>query len=188
MLALRDGFSHTNPAHIWLSWISREPDLSWIWANTMLLSELISKRPQVFSSGLSHPLDWLYDSLSSPPVAGVWWAHTLDWLNDSLSSPPVAGVWWAHWCRCPVVAIALFKWMLHTGCGWGETPPHMIALGCTTTHNKALYKMHHSFNQSDDNRIFYINYYAFWYKDLDNIIRGPQRIVQNNKKGSAWPF
>ncbi len=57
---------------------------------------------------------WL---LSSPPVAGVWWAHTLDWLYDSLlstcslvcgecihligsmylsSSPPVAGVWWAH--------------------------------------------------------------------------------------------
>ncbi len=35
-------------------------------------------------------------SLSSPPVAGVWWAHTLDWLYDSLSSPPVAGVWWAH--------------------------------------------------------------------------------------------
>ncbi len=29
---------------------------------------------------------------SSPPVAGVWWAHTLDWLYDSLSSPPVAGV------------------------------------------------------------------------------------------------
>ncbi len=28
--------------------------------------------------------------LSSPPVSGVWWAHTLDWLYDSLSSPPVA--------------------------------------------------------------------------------------------------
>ncbi len=128
MLALRDGFSQTNALrlrlprnqpvsaqipHIWLSWISRGPDVGWIWANTMLLSELISKRPQVFSSGLSHPLDW---------------------LNDSLSSPPVAGVWWAHWCRCPVVAVALFKWMLHTGCGWGETPPpppppHDCALG-----------------------------------------------------------
>ncbi len=31
--------------------------------------------------------------------------HPLDWLNDSLSSPPVAGVWWAHWRRCPVAAI-----------------------------------------------------------------------------------
>ncbi len=30
-------------------------------------------------------------TLSSPPVAGVWWAHTLDWFYDSLSSPPVAG-------------------------------------------------------------------------------------------------
>ncbi len=35
-------------------------------------------------------------TLSSPPVAGVWWVHTLDWLHDSLSSSPVAGVWWAH--------------------------------------------------------------------------------------------
>ncbi len=61
---------------------------------------------------------WLYDSLSSPPVAGVWRAHPLDWLYDSsllstcswcvasafhligsmssLSSPPVAGVWRAQ--------------------------------------------------------------------------------------------
>ncbi len=33
------------------------------------------------------------------------------------------------------------KWMLHTGGGWGETPPHMIVkrFGCTTIH-KALYK------------------------------------------------
>ncbi len=53
-----------------------------------------------------YPLDWLYDSLSSPPVAGVWWTHTLDWLNDSLSSPPVAGVWWVHWRRCPLAAIS----------------------------------------------------------------------------------
>ncbi len=52
--------------------------------------------------------DCLHHSLSSPPVAGVWWPHTLDWLylsllywpylwrHDSLSSPPVAGVWWEH--------------------------------------------------------------------------------------------
>ncbi len=40
--------------------------------------------------------------------------HPLDWLYDSLSSPPVAGVWWAHWRRFPVAAIALSKWMLHT--------------------------------------------------------------------------
>ncbi len=42
----------------------------------------------------------------------------------SLSSPPVAGVWWAHWRLCPVAAVASSKWMLHTGGGWGETPPH----------------------------------------------------------------
>ncbi len=65
-----------------------------------------------------HPLDWLYDSLSSPPVAGVWWAHTLDCLYDSLSSPPVAGVWWAHTLDClydslsspPVAGV----WWAHT--------------------------------------------------------------------------
>ncbi len=82
MLALRDGFSHTNalrlrlprnqPVSAQIRPTSGSPDVGWIWANTMLLSELISKRPQVFSSGLSHPLDWLNDSLSSPPVAGVW--------------------------------------------------------------------------------------------------------------------
>ncbi len=49
--------------------------------------------------------------------------HTLDWLYDSLSSPPVAGVWWAHWRHCPVSAVASSKLVLHTGGGWGETPP-----------------------------------------------------------------
>ncbi len=39
-------------------------------------------------------------------------------------SPPAAGVWWAHWRHCPVAAVASSKWMLHTGGGWGETPPH----------------------------------------------------------------
>ncbi len=52
--------------------------------------------PPVAGVWWAHTLDWLYVSLSSPPVAGVWWAHTLDCLYDSLSSPPVAGVWWAH--------------------------------------------------------------------------------------------
>ncbi len=107
--------------------------------------------PPVAGVWWAHTLDRLYDSLSSPPVAGVWWAHTLDRLYDSLSSPPVAGVWWAHWCRCPVAAVASSKWMLHTGGGSGETPPPpplMILkhFGCTTIH-KALYKMHHSFIQ-----------------------------------------
>ncbi len=48
--------------------------------------------------------------------------HSLDWLHDSLSSPPVAIVWWAHWRRSTVAAVASSKWMLHTGGGWGETP------------------------------------------------------------------
>ncbi len=42
----------------------------------------------------------------------------------SLSSPPVAGVWWAHWRRCAVAAVASSKWMLHTGGGWRETPSY----------------------------------------------------------------
>ncbi len=63
--------------------------------------------------------------------------HPLDWLYLSLSSPPVADVWWAHWRRCPVAAVASSKWMLHTGGGWGETP-HMIVkrFGCTAIHKK----------------------------------------------------
>ncbi len=59
-----------------------------------------------------HSLDCLYDSLSSPPVAGVWWAHTLDCLYDSLSSPPVAGVWWAHTLDCLYDSLSL------STCSW----------------------------------------------------------------------
>ncbi len=71
----------------------------------------------------------------------------LDWLYDSLSSPPVAGVWWAHWRRCTVAAVASSKWMLLTGGGQGD-PPHMIVkhFGCTAINIKALYKcIIHSF-------------------------------------------
>ncbi len=50
-------------------------------------------------------------SLSSPPVAGVWWAHTLDWLYVSLSSPPVAGVWWAHtWLALCLSLLSTCSW------------------------------------------------------------------------------
>ncbi len=66
----------------------------------------------------------------------------------SLSSPPVAGVWWAHWRRCPVAAVASSKWMLHISGGWGETPPHDCkALWVySNTQQKVLYKcIIHSF-------------------------------------------
>ncbi len=104
--------------------------------------------PPVAGVWWEHTLYCLYDSLSSPPVAGVWWEHTLYCLYDSLSSPPVAGVWWARWHRCPVAAVASSKWMLHTGGGWGKTP-HMIVkrFGCTTIH-KVLYKSINSFIHS----------------------------------------
>ncbi len=46
-----------------------------------------------------HPLDRLYDSLSSPPVAGVWWAHTLDWLYLSLLST-------CSWC-----VVSAYTWL-----------------------------------------------------------------------------
>ncbi len=42
----------------------------------------------------------------------------------TLSSPPVAGVWWAHWRRYSVAAVPSSKWMLHTGGGWGDPPTH----------------------------------------------------------------
>ncbi len=115
-----------------------------------------------------------------PPVAGVWWAHTLDWFYDSLSSPPVAGVWWAHWCRCPEAAVASSKWMLHTGGGWGETPPpHMIVkrFGCTTIH-KALYKcIIHSLITSEFSK-------CFDFKLLDLL----HNLHQNNVKTQKITF
>ncbi len=70
----------------------------------------------------------------------------------SLSSPPVAGVWWPHWRCCAVAAVASSKWMLHTGGGWGETPYIIVKrFGCIAMHNKALYKCFiHSFIQYVD--------------------------------------
>ncbi len=66
--------------------------------------------PPVAGVWWAHTLDWLYDSLSSPPVAGVWWAHTLDCLYDSLFSPPVAGVWWAHTLDWLYVSLSTCSW------------------------------------------------------------------------------
>ncbi len=113
-------------AYTWLAlWLSLLSTCSWCVVSTYTWLSLCSlSSPPVAGVWWAHTLDCLYDSLSSPPVAGVWWAHTLDWLYDSLSSPPVAGVWWVHWRRYPVAAIASFTWMLHTGGGWGETSPY----------------------------------------------------------------
>ncbi len=69
-------------------------------------------------------------TLSSPPVAGVWWAHTLDWLYVSLSSPPVAGVWWEHtldWLydsllsTCSWCVVSAYTWLAL----WLSPPLHM---------------------------------------------------------------
>ncbi len=84
-----------------------------------LIGSISLSSPPVAGVWWEHTLDCLYDSLSSPPVAGVWWVHTLDWLYDSLSSPPVAGVWWAHTLDClydslsspPVAGV----WWAHLG-------------------------------------------------------------------------
>ncbi len=141
---LYDSLSSPPVSGVWwahtLDWLYdslSSPPVSGVWwAHTLdwLYDSLSS--PPVSGVWWAHTLDWLYDSLSSPPVSGLWWAHTLDWLYDSLSSPPVSGVWWAHWHRCPVAAVASSKWMLHTGGGWGETPPThdwLKRFGCTTT-------------------------------------------------------
>ncbi len=112
-----------------------------------LIGSISLSSPPVAGVWWAQTLDWLYDSLSSPPVAGVWWAQTLDWLYDSLSSPPVAGVWWAHtldwlsdFLSSPPVA----------GVWWDPPPPPTIVkrFGCTAIHNKALYKCFIHFHQS----------------------------------------
>ncbi len=52
-----------------------------------MMAEIVASGPcQSWSPNNPHPLKWLYHSLFSPPVAGVWWAHTLDWLYDCLLS------------------------------------------------------------------------------------------------------
>ncbi len=67
----------------------------------------------------AHTLDLLYDSLSSPPVAGVWWEHTLDCLYDSLPSPPVAGVWWEHTLDCLYISLlSTCSWCVVSAYTW----------------------------------------------------------------------
>ncbi len=134
---------------------------------------------------------WL--SLSSPPVADMWWAHKLDWLYLSLLSTcswcvVSAYTWLALWLSllstcswCVVNAytwlalwlslLCTFSWCVVSAleplsCGscriiqvdaahwWWfrrDPPPHMIVkrVGCTTIHNKELYKcIIHSFIHS----------------------------------------
>ncbi len=63
-----------------------------------------------------HTLDWLYDSLSSPPVAGVWWEHTLDWLYDSLLST-------CSWCVVRAYTW-LALWLSLSTCSWCVVSVH----------------------------------------------------------------
>ncbi len=39
-----------------------------------------------------------------------------------------------------------------------------------------------------ENSLLLLNYDVFYREYLDNIIRGPQRTVQNNKKADPVPF
>ncbi len=71
-----------------------------------------------------HPLDWLYDSLSSPPVAGVWWAHTLDWLYDSLLSTCSWCVVSAHtWLALWLSLLSTCSWCVVSALAW-------VSCGC----------------------------------------------------------
>ncbi len=75
----------------------------------------------------------------------------LNWQGWSVKTPELSSI--SHFS--PDKVSLACKWMLHTGGGWGETPPptHMIVkrFGCTTIHNKALYKcLIHSFIHSCD--------------------------------------
>ncbi len=94
---------------------------------------------------IKNPMALLVKSRGVTPVS---WPSTLHWPlsiihligSISLSSPPVAGVWWAHWRHCPVAVVASSR--------RDPPPPHMIVkcFGCTTIHNKALYNcIIHSF-------------------------------------------
>ncbi len=194
---LYDSLSAPPVAGVWwvhsLDWLYdslSSPPVAGCGESIHLIGSMTLSSPPVAGVWWAHTLDWLYDSLSSPPVAGVWWAHTLDWLYDSilstcgwcvvsaytwlalwlyplhlwlvcgerihligsmtLSSPPVAGEWWAQWRRCPVAAVASSKWMLHTGGGWGETPPphDCKVLWVYNNTQKALYTVNASFIHS----------------------------------------
>ncbi len=85
---------------------------------------------------------WLYDSLSSPPVAGVWWEHTLDWLYVSLllstcSWCVVRAYTWLALClsllsTCSWCVVRAYTWLalclsLLSTCSWcvGESV-HLI--------------------------------------------------------------
>ncbi len=52
--------------------------------------------------------------------------HILIGFIHSVSSPPVAGVWWAFWHT--MAAVTSSRWMLHTGGGRGDTPSQCRAL------------------------------------------------------------
>ncbi len=117
-----------------------------------------------------NPLDCLYDSLSSPPVAGVWWVHTLDWLIDTLSTCSwcvvSAYTWLALWLSllstCSWCVVVLWQ-PLHHPSGYctlvvfDERPPPppiwlKSALGVQQYTIKALYKCFiHSFVNSNGN-------------------------------------
>ncbi len=71
--------------------------------------------------GIVHPRMKVWISLHWPLTS---WPpnhpHTLiDFIT--VSSPPVAGVWRVFWCN--MAAVASSRWMLHTGGGWGDSPP-----------------------------------------------------------------
>ncbi len=105
--------------------VKKAPSFGWDVKPRSWLSVVI-KNPMallVKSRGVT-PVSWL----KFPPLALVYHGHPIIPIPLigsilTLSSPLVAGVWWAHWHRCPVAAVASSKWMLHIGGGWGEIPP-----------------------------------------------------------------
>ncbi len=158
-------------AYTWLAlWLSLLYTCSWcgVRAYTWLTLWLSPPLHLYLVCGERIQLDCLYDSLSSPLVAGVWWEHTTWWLYDALSLSTCS------WCvvsalvplscgshRIIKVDAAHWWWLLR------RDPRHMIVkcYWCTTIHNKALYKC--IIHSKNNDKAFYLH--PLWPKYLPKI-------------------
>ncbi len=101
------GFAQTRPSD---ETLNRGSDSLW--------SLTIPGCPLKKSRGVT-PASWPYFPVGRWPSWPSNHPHTLIGFI-TVSSPPVAGVWWAFWHN--MAAVVSSKWILHIGGGWGDIP------------------------------------------------------------------